>query len=83
MVEPWKPVDEARAVGVELSKAMELSGEADDVRVAFTVEGFDDQPVGGEIATILTVSSAFTLFFFIYPAPLIAAADSAALALFP
>ncbi len=46
------------------------------------VEPFE-QPIGGEMAAILTVSGFATLFFFAYPLPLIAIAQTAAQALFP
>ena len=39
--------------------------------------------MAGELQVIVGVSSAFTLFFFVYPAPLLAAAAIAASALFP
>ena len=41
-----------------------------------------DRPVGREISAILAVTGVFTLFFFIYPAPLLGAASVAAAALF-
>ncbi|MBI1261836.1 MAG: NADH-quinone oxidoreductase subunit NuoN [Rhizobiales bacterium] len=41
------------------------------------------KPVPGEINAILTVSGIFTMFFFIYPAPLLVAAQYAAAALTP
>lgn len=41
------------------------------------------QPVPGELNAILTLSGLFTLVFFVYPAPLLVAAQSAAAALMP
>lgn len=41
------------------------------------------KPVPGEINAILTISGVFTMFFFIYPAPLLVAAQYAAAALTP
>ncbi|MFN4230214.1 NADH-quinone oxidoreductase subunit NuoN [Parvibaculum sp.] len=46
------------------------------------VEPFE-QPMPGELAAILGVSSVFTLFFFVYPAPLIIGAQAAVGALLP
>lgn len=42
-----------------------------------------EQPMPGELAAILGVSSVFTLFFFVYPAPLIIGAQAAVGALLP
>ena len=41
------------------------------------------RPVGGEMTVVLGITGAFTLFYVLYPAPLVAAAQTAALALFP
>jgi len=41
------------------------------------------QPIGGEMTVVLGVTGAFTLFYVFYPAPLVAAAQTAALALLP
>ena len=40
-------------------------------------------PLGAAMGTILTLSGAFTLLFFVYPVPLLAGAQTAAQALFP
>ncbi len=41
------------------------------------------RPIGGEMTVVLGVTGAFTLFYVFYPAPLVAAAQTAAYALFP
>ena len=41
------------------------------------------QPVPGELSAILGISGLFTLFFFVYPAPLIVGAQIAVGALIP
>jgi NADH-quinone oxidoreductase subunit N len=41
-----------------------------------------DKPIGPRIGVVLTITSLFTLLFFVYPAPLISAASVAAAALF-
>ena len=42
-----------------------------------------ERPIGGEMTTILAVTGIVTLFFFVYPAPLITTTQVAAQALFP
>jgi NADH-quinone oxidoreductase subunit N len=41
-----------------------------------------DQPIGGEIRTVLIVTAALVLFFFVVPGPLLTSAEAAAAALF-
>jgi NADH-quinone oxidoreductase subunit N len=41
-----------------------------------------DQPIGGEIRTVLIVTAALVLFFFVLPGPLLTSAEAAAAALF-
>ncbi|MGP1395845.1 MAG: NADH-quinone oxidoreductase subunit NuoN [Inquilinaceae bacterium] len=41
-----------------------------------------DRPIGGGMAAILTVTGLFTLLFFVFPAPIVAAATRAAASLF-
>jgi NADH-quinone oxidoreductase subunit N len=41
------------------------------------------RPIGGEMTVVLGLTGAFTLFYVFYPAPLVAAAQTAASALFP
>ena len=55
------------------------------VKVMFFDEpaGALDQPIGPRLGIILTLSTAVTLLFWVYPAPLIAAAGVAAASLFP
>ncbi len=47
-----------------------------------TADAFD-RPMGREISVVLAVTGAFTLFFFLYPAPILSGAQAAAAALFP
>ncbi len=42
-----------------------------------------ERPIRGEMAVVLAGTSIFTLLFFIYPAPILAGAQAAALSLFP
>ncbi len=42
-----------------------------------------ERPIGGEMSVILGVSGLFTLFFFLYPTPLVVSAQAAAQALLP
>ena len=42
-----------------------------------------EQPIRVEMSAIMTLSGIFTLFFFIYPAPILAGAQAAAQALMP
>ncbi len=42
-----------------------------------------DRPVGREITLVLAATGIFTLFFFLYPSPLLSGAKTAAAALFP
>jgi len=42
-----------------------------------------DRPIGTEMAVVMGGASIFTMFFFVYPAPLLATAQAAATALFP
>ncbi len=42
-----------------------------------------DRPVGREITLVLAATGVFTLFFFLYPSPLLSGAKAAAAALFP
>jgi len=44
--------------------------------------GVFDQPIGGEMRTVLIVTAAFILFFFVMPGPLLTSAEVAAAALF-
>ncbi len=44
--------------------------------------GIFDQPIGGEMRTVLIVTAAFILFFFVMPGPLLTSAEVAAAALF-
>ena len=55
------------------------------VKVMYFDEAADpfDTPVGREISLVVAVSSAFVLFFFVYPTPLLRSAQAAAAALFP
>jgi NADH-quinone oxidoreductase subunit N len=41
-----------------------------------------DQPIGGEIRTVLIVTAVLVLFFFVVPGPLLTSAEAAAAALF-
>ncbi|MBT5780922.1 MAG: NADH-quinone oxidoreductase subunit N, partial [Rhodospirillaceae bacterium] len=45
-------------------------------------EGFD-KPMGAEISSVLAVTGFVTLFFFVYPTPVIEGAQAAAALLFP
>ena len=55
------------------------------VKVMYFDEAVDpfDSPVGGEITLVVTGSGLFVLLFFVYPAPLLVGARTAASALFP
>ena len=55
------------------------------VKVMYFDEAVDpfDSPVGGEITLVVTGSGLFVLLFFVYPAPLLGGARTAASALFP
>jgi NADH-quinone oxidoreductase subunit N len=41
------------------------------------------KPVRGELGVVMTVTGLFTILYFVWPAPLLAAAQTAAKALFP
>ena len=55
------------------------------VKVMYFDEAADpfDTPMGSEISLVVAASSAFVLFFFVYPMPLLRGAQAAAAALFP
>ncbi len=55
------------------------------VKIMYFDEALDglDRPIGRPVGAILAVSSLFTLFFFIYPAPVLDWAGAAAASLFP
>jgi len=55
------------------------------VKIMYFDEGAEPlaRPVRPELGAVMTVTGLFTLLFFIYPAPLLAAAQAAAKALFP
>ena len=55
------------------------------VKIMYFDEAVDpfDRPTGREISVVLVGTGLFTLLFFLYPAPLLSGAQSAAAALFP
>jgi NADH-quinone oxidoreductase subunit N len=42
-----------------------------------------ERPIGREVGVVMTATALFTLLFFLYPSPIIGAAQSAAASLFP